>query len=282
MKTTPAVTDEASQVNAAPVSYGHAGEAMRSLDVEVRRRVQAGATRICDVGAGANPVVALADIERFELEYAILDVSPAELMKSAPGYLALALDITNRSAVERLVAERGPFDLVVSRWTAEHVPHGRSFHQQVRRLLRPGGTAVHLFPTLYSPVFVANRVVPHQLGTLVLPHIDRSGRERGGAHESFRPYYSWCRGPTRRQLERLVSVGFAVRGYIGFFGHPYYARVKPVRSVHEALSGWLVEHPLPSLTSYALMVLERVDGPVESSPSPRLGGTDTLEPASRT
>ena len=146
---------------------------------------------------------------------------------------------------------------MVSRWTAEHVKHGRRFHQQVHRLLRPRGTAVHLFSTLYSPVFVVNRLMPQVVRASVVPLVNRSGRERGGRYESFRPYYSWCRGPTRRQLDRLASVGFFVRRYIGFFGHSYYARTPPIHAAHGALSSWLIRHPVPALTSYGLVVLER-------------------------
>jgi SAM-dependent methyltransferase len=230
---------------------------MPSFDAELRAQMRSGSKRICDVGAGANPAVALADIRDLGIDYLVLDASSEELAKAPQAYETLLIDIDDRSAVERLVAERGPFDLVVSRWTAEHVPRGRPFHQQVYRLLRPGGTAVHLFPTLYSPVFLVNRVVPHSIRRLVVTHVDQSGRHQGGAHESFRPYYSWCRGPTRRQLDRLASVGFAVRRYVGFFGHPYYRRAKAICRLHEGLSRWLIRHPVPSLTSYALIVLER-------------------------
>ena len=65
----------------------------------------------------------------------------------------------------------------MSRWTAEHVKHGRRFHQQVHRLLRPRGTAVHLFSTLYSPVFVVNRLMPQVVRASVVPLVDRSGRD---------------------------------------------------------------------------------------------------------
>lgn len=242
------------------IRYRPADMAMPSFEAEVHALLRAGSVRICDVGGGANPVIALDDVERLGLDYAILDASTDELAKSLPGYRALVGDINDRDAVARLTAEFGRFDLVISRWTAEHVPQGRGFHQHIHRLLRPGGSAVHLFPTLYSPVFLANRVLPHSLCALVVPYLDRSGRERGGTHEVFPPYYSWCRGPTRRQLSRLASVGFAVRRYIGFFGHPYYARLKPINALHEKLSEWLLSHPLPSLTSYSLIVLERTDG----------------------
>jgi SAM-dependent methyltransferase len=230
---------------------------MPSLDAELHALIESGCKRVCDVGGGANPVAGVAEIRRFGLEYVVLDDSSEELQKATSQYDMVVIDVEDRTAVERLVAERGSFDVVVSRWTAEHVAHGRFFHQQVHRLLRPSGIAVHLFPTLYSPVFVVNRLLPHSIRALIVPHVDKSGRERGGSHQSFRPYYSWCRGPTRRQLDRLASVGFVVRRYIGFFGHPYYARLRAIRSAHEALSNWLVRHPVPALTSYALVVLER-------------------------
>ena len=252
------IPDMSTELGAAPdVSYRLGQTAMPSLAGELHALMRSGPKRICDVGGGANPVAAVADIQRAGADYAVLDISREELAKAPPEYATLVVNIEDRRAVERLVAQHGPFDLVVSRWTAEHVRRGKGFHQQIHRLLRPGGTAVHLFPTLYSPVFVANRVLPHSLSSFVVPHIDKSGRQRGGVHEAFRPYYSWCRGPTRRQLDRLARVGFAVRRYIGFFGHPYYARARPIRSAHEALSSWLVRHPVPSLTSYALVVLER-------------------------
>lgn len=230
---------------------------MPSLDAELHALIESGCKCVCDVGGGAHPVASVAEIRRFGLDYVVLDGSSEEVRKAASEYDTVVIDVEDRPAVERLVAERGSFDLVVSRWTAEHVAQGRFFHQQVHRLLRPGGTAVHLFPTLYSPVFVINRLLPHSVSALIVPHVDKSGRERGGSHQSFRPYYSWCRGPTRRQLDRLASVGFVVRRYIGFFGHPYYARLRPIRSAHELLSKWLVRHPVPALTSYAIVILER-------------------------
>ncbi len=230
---------------------------MSTLNQELHELMRAGATRVCDVGGGANPLASVEDIERLGIDYVVLDASREEVAKAPPGYDSVLTDIDDHAAVERLVAERGTFDIVVSRWTAEHVPRGRRFHAHIHQLLRPAGTALHLFPTLFSPVFALNRLLPPSITALVVPHFDQSGREPGGPRATFRPYYSWCRGPTRRQLERLTSAGFNVRRYVGFFGHPYYARVRPLNDLSTALSRWLVSHPVPALTSYALAVLER-------------------------
>ncbi|MBV9803786.1 MAG: class I SAM-dependent methyltransferase [Solirubrobacterales bacterium] len=226
------------------------------LDVQLRELMRDGSRRICDLGGGANPVAAISEIERFDATYVVVDSSPAELAKSSPQYQRLNLDIADHSAVGWLIAERGPFDTVVTRWTAEHVPDGRSFHEQVHRLLRPGGTALHLFPTLYSPIFLANRLLPPRASSWLLGQV-QDGREAEGDHAKFRPYYSWCRGPSRGQLRRLAELGFATRLYVGFFGHPYYQRLTPLNAAHEHVSRWLTRRPVPALTSYALMLLER-------------------------
>ena len=43
---------------------------------------------------------------------------------------------------------------------AEHVPDGYRFHSNLFELLKPGGVAFHFMPTLYSPPFVINRLLP--------------------------------------------------------------------------------------------------------------------------
>lgn len=238
------------------ISYAHTRSAQEHFQEELRGLMETGCKRFCDVGGGANPVVSLSAIEAYGLDYLVVDESPEELGKAPSGHQLLALDMSSSSAVSRLVEERGHFDVVVSKWTAEHVPDGRILHEQIFDMLRPGGTAVHLFPTLYSPVFVLNRLLPTVLSEALLSRVS-SDRETEGAHAKFRPYYSWCRGPSQRQIQRFQSIGFLVERYIGFFGHWYYVRAMPLHRVHERATEMLVRHPLPSMTSYALVTLSR-------------------------
>lgn len=213
------------------------------------------ATRFCDVGGGARPVIPLARIEEFELEYVVLDESHDELSKAPQGYHQFEASILDSDAVAKLVREQGAFDVVVSRWTAEHVSDGRKFHEQIYNMLRPGGVAIHFFPTLYSWPFLLNRVLPQPVSSALL------AKAQPDRESKFRPYYSWCRGPSRRQIQRLQSVGFSVERYIGFFGHGYFVRVKPLHLANRRLTDKLVDHPLPSMTSFALVVLSRPSGP---------------------
>ncbi len=238
------------------VSYRHSGTAQMRLITELGELMDAGARRFCDVGGGANPIVSERKITRLGLDYVLLDDSAEELAKAPSGYRTFRASILDGPRVRQLV-EEGPFDVVTSRWTAEHMPDGEAFHRQVFAMLTPGGAAVHLFPTLYSPPFVVNRVLPGAASAALLDTGSGGRRSDEGRHPKFASYYSWCRGPTARQMARLRSVGFTVERYVGFYGHGYYRRVRPLDAIHRRATARLLEHPVASLTSFALVVLRR-------------------------
>ena len=253
-----------------PVSYNRARAAEGDLWGEVRKVLEGGAVRVCDVGGGARPMLRLPQIERAGLHYVVTDVSDEQLQRAPDGYRREQMDILDAAAVERVAQTHGPFDAVLSRWTAEHVPDGERFHRHVFELLRPGGTAVHMFPTLYALPFLVNRMLPPALSSGVL------FRACPARHAKFRPYYSWCRGPSRAQLARLSSVGFSIERYTGYFGHAFYRRIKPLAAAERAFVGVMVDHPLPALTSFALVVLRRPPAQPPSGPGEvadaRVGG----------
>jgi SAM-dependent methyltransferase len=242
---------EQSRSDSGRIAYARNGEADKMFRARIRRLLDGDARRICDVGGGAKPIVPLAQIEERGLDYVVLDESGEQLEKAPAGYRRVQASILDRPAVAALVRDGGAFDAVISRWTAEHIPDGRGFHESVFELLRPGGTVVHLFPTLYSIPFLVNRALTPALSSAVL---FRACSER---EAKFRPYYSWCRGPSARQLERLSALGYTVESYTGFFGHSFYAPIKPLHLAHRWAVERLLAHPLPSMTSFALVVLQR-------------------------
>jgi hypothetical protein len=215
--------------------------------------VDGGAKRIFDIGGGAIPAIALRRIQSAGLEYVLVDESAQELERAPEGYEGVQADVLDREALARLVRERGPADGVISCWAAEHIRDGERFHRNVFEILRPGGTAVHLFSTLYALPFVVNRVLSSEHSAKLLARVQPERKAKFGV------YYSWCRGPSARQLAGLRAIGYTVRSYTGFFGHAFYASVKPLNWVHGRVAQTLVEHPVPALTSFALVVLERPD-----------------------
>ena len=208
-------------------------------------------TRVCELGGGANPVIPLELIAELGLDHEVADISAAELAKTPPGYRTVEVDATSPD-----FAARGPYDLIVSAFLAEHVEDPRAFHASVHAALRPGGLAFHVFPTLYEPAYVANLLLPERLADALLQRI-QPGREPDGAHAKFPARYRWCRGPTRRQLRRLEAAGFDVLDYVGYFGHGYYWRVGALDRAEQKLSRALVRRPVRSLTSYATVTLRK-------------------------
>jgi hypothetical protein len=235
----------------APVSYGRANDAEPHFWEQIHTLFRGGAKRVCDVGGGAKPIAKPPLLERYGLDYTVLDASQEELEKTPAGYRTFQASILDSPRVAELIDDTGPFDAVISRWTAEHIADGERFHGQVFAMLRPGGKAVHLFPTLYTPPFLINKLLTAEVSRKLL------FRAFPSRHVKFPAYYSWCRGPSAKQLARLRSTGFSIEQYIGFFGHGFYARVKPLFAAQQLLTSTLLEHPVPSMTSFALVVLER-------------------------
>lgn len=214
--------------------------------------------RICEVGGGANPLLPLDWVQQAGVEYTVLDVSAAELKKAPAGFQLVEADISCP------LAGLGPFDLVLSKMLAEHVPDARVLHENVFRMLAPGGLAFHFFPTLFAPPFLMNWLTPEFLSSWLLPRL-QANRAGDGHHGKFPAYYQWCRGPSRQQIRRFESLGYIVRDYRGFFGHSgsathgpgYYDRFPRINVAHQFLSECLVRRPIPALTSYAWLLLER-------------------------
>lgn len=236
------------------VSYASSEVAWAEFDQLVIELIRDEGARVtCEVGGGANPTLPMAFVERSKLEYVLIDVSEVELAKAPAGYTKVRRDIQEPDPMAE-----GRYDLVFSKMLAEHVRDGEMFHRNVLQLLRPGGVAIHFFPTLYAPPFVVNRLLPEGLGERVL-HLVQSGRERSGRRGKFPAFYSWCRGPTAAQISRLEGLGYEVVRYTGFFGHSGYYKKSPLlERLHLGLASWLVEHPLPYLTSFAWVVLRKL------------------------
>jgi 2-polyprenyl-3-methyl-5-hydroxy-6-metoxy-1,4-benzoquinol methylase len=209
-----------------------------------------GVVRMCDIGAGAKPTLDVDEIAEFGLDCTLLDISADELAKAPDGYQTLVADVTAPNL------EVGQFDLVVSKMLAEHVADAECFHRNVFRMLAPGGTAVHFFPTLYYPWFVVNLLVPEALAQRAL-RLLHPNRTQAGRYAKFPAYYRWCKGPTQQQLQRFTSIGFNIDEYWGGFGTNYLSRVPPLEKAEMSLAQALVRRPVPQLTSFGMVVLSK-------------------------
>ncbi|GAA3824205.1 class I SAM-dependent methyltransferase [Nocardioides panacisoli] len=210
-----------------------------------------GATTVAELGGGANPLVADEARWGFAPERVVLDISADELGK-APGNVRTRVADLCRP----LPDGHGAYDLVFSKMLCEHIGDPRTFHRNCFDLLRPGGHAVHFFPTLMTVPFVINRLIPEELARSVLGKV-QPHRISDPRQEKFPAYYRWCTGPTSRATRRFESVGFEVECWHATFGHTYYRPVAPLHRAELAKTRLLHQHPSPYLTSFAVVVLRK-------------------------
>lgn len=232
-------------------AYGRTEETWQDFKASVMGLIEGRSlTMVCEAGAGANPLLSVDFVEENDVEYTVLDISRDELAKGPPEFDRIVADI----ASPRLATGK-KFELVFSKMLAEHTPNARQFHSNVLDMLVEGGLAVHLFPTLYALPFLVNRLLPEAMTQRILKVLAPRDEYR---KQKFPAHYHWCRGPTRRQLTRLTSLGYEIVEYKGLFGHgAYYRGLDPLARLHDRWADYLTRHPIPQLTSYAQLVLRK-------------------------
>ena len=220
-------------------------------DLIHRRIAEAGVRDVCEVGAGANPLLSAEAVRRHGLRYTLVDVDGGELAKAQHPFEQRVVDLSRGRPDER---ER--YDLVFSRMTLEHVRHPARFHANVYRLLRPGGRAVHFFATLYALPSVVNAALPEALSSRLLFYFQRRDPETEG---KFPAHYRWTLGPVARNVARFGGLGYEVVGYDGYLGHGYLSRLPRLGALEEAYNRALLRLGNAYLCSSAIVELRRPD-----------------------
>lgn len=235
------------------IRYDHWRTGTRGVPDLLRGLIDSGAiTDVCDVGGGANPALPVAEIEQRGLSWTMLDISQVELDKAPSEVKKVHADIADPVVADDLA---GAFDLVFSNTLAEHVQDAEGFHRNVFTMLRPGGVAAHFMPTMYDPMFIANRLLPAGLSHRLVAKAQPS-RKLDTTEGKFPAYYHWCRGPSERHLSRFRDIGYTVDEAVGYFGTGYLMRT-PLHKPYEAATRALIKHPVSGLTSYAWLVLRK-------------------------
>ena len=211
--------------------------------------VSNGYRSVGEIGGGRHPLFDPNEVEALGLDYTIIDVTQDELDRAPAGYRKLCADIGTVS----LEGLRERFDFVFSVYLAEHVKDGERMHRNIYAMLRPGGRAFHYFPTLFSPVFLLNRLMPDRLTQLAKTALDPSLR----GHPKFPAYYSKCLGPTPRMQRFFAGLGYVVEAYEPFYGTDYFSKIPVLRQLDAWLTRWAARRRNPYLTSYAFLVLRK-------------------------
>jgi SAM-dependent methyltransferase len=197
---------------------------------------------ILELGGGRRPSFPLADMPSNLKSYTVNDISEAELSLVPDGYDKACFDVAGDAS-----GFEGRYDVVFSRFLAEHVKDGGAMHRNVHKVLKPGGVAFHLIPTLYALPFVINRMLPERIGQKVLD-VFSSRRE---ISPKFPAYYSQCYGDTPAMRRLFNGIGYERVEIRNFYGHFYYEQIPGLRDLEKWFSGLAARHQWSAVSSYA-------------------------------
>jgi 2-polyprenyl-3-methyl-5-hydroxy-6-metoxy-1,4-benzoquinol methylase len=226
------------------LSYVHAFNRYKD---ECRRLVdEHGLHDLCEIGGGRSPLFDPEEIREMGITYTVLDISPEEIALAPAVCEPVCADICTPPQPGNVQR----FDFMFSRFVAEHVTSGDAMHRNVRSMLRPGGIAFHLYPTLYSPAFVANRLLPKRLTAAIMARLF-------GYTWKFPARYSRCTGPTRRMRLFLETLGYEILEFRPFYGTWYFDRLPILRTMDDRFTSWAANRQSAYFTSYAYLIMRR-------------------------
>lgn len=203
---------------------------------------------VLEIGAGANPTINPEFITKSNLNYTMSDIDNQELKKADSIYNKLVLDFSSEINITR------NFDLVFSRMVGEHISNGELFHKNIYRILNKGGISFHCFSTLYAIPFIFNRFLPDRISDILLAKIAPRDKFQ---HGKFKAHYNWCRGPSKKMIDRFENIGYEIVEYVGYFGHNYYKKISFLNRAEILKAELLKKFPLPYLTAYAHIILKK-------------------------
>lgn len=173
--------------------------------------------KILELGGGRTPSFTMAQMPGNISSYTVNDINANELELVSSEYDKACFDVTGD-----ITSFAEQFDVVFSRQLIEHVKDGRKMHDNIISLLKPGGVAFHIAPTLYALPFVVNKLLPERISRQILYFFFPNRRSD---HPKFEAYYSWCISNRRKLTYMLMKHGYDKVEISTFYGHDYYRRI---------------------------------------------------------
>lgn len=203
---------------------------------------------LLELGAGRRPSFTQAEMPGHIGSYTVNDISADELALLPDGYDQACFDVSGDAS-----NFSDTYDVVFSRFLAEHVPDGEAMHRNVFNVLRQGGTAFHLLPTLYAVPFVINKYMPESLSSWVL----KTFAPRRSINPKFPAPYSACYSSPERMGKLLGSIGYSSWSFQNFYGHFYYEKIPVLRAVHERFSALVADRDWHVFGTYATIIARK-------------------------
>lgn len=205
--------------------------------------------RILDVGGGKT---AAFEPNRDAGDFLIaMDVSAQELSRNQAVDAQVVGD-----ASRGLPFADGSVDLVVSRAVIEHLDDPGRFVLESARVLRAGGSCVHVFPTRWAPFAIINRAIPNAVARALLRMLQKDSPYFPKDNCGFHAYYRDC--TYSRMRAHLERAGFeVVETRLGWFQSYYFDFFLPLYLLSVAYELAIRALGLRDLCPYVLLVAER-------------------------
>ena len=201
---------------------------------------------ILELGGGRRPSFSLNELPASIGSYTVNDVSEAELALAPADYGKACFDVAGDAS-----AFAGRYDVVFSRFLAEHVSDGYAMHRNVWQVLKDGGVAFHLIPTLFASPYVVNRMLPEAAGRKILGTLFPYRKDKS---PKFPAYYSYCQGDTSKMRAMFERIGYSKVEIRNFYGHYYYDKVPGLRELENAFSALAARNGWSWYSSYAYIL----------------------------
>jgi SAM-dependent methyltransferase len=234
----PPVELEDVQAGRLPPRYGYQ---MQNVLLERLEPLLLPGIAILDVGAGRSPTIA-PERRPAGCTYVGLDISAEELNESEPQAYdeKIVQDVSKPLSVER------PFDIAMSWQVLEHVrPLDRAF-ENLRLVLRPGGTLLAPLSGYYAAFSLLARVMPHTLRVWAMTRFLAHPEEL-----KFPTHYDHCNS---RALRQMLSSWSRVEIVPFYRGADYFRAFRPVQRAYLAYEAVIERHALESLATHYLVV----------------------------
>lgn len=197
---------------------------------------------ILELGAGRWPSFRPCELADNVGSYTVNDISEKELELLPEGYDKACFNVSGDAA-----NFADTYDVVFSRFLAEHVPDGEAMHRNVFRVLRDGGTAFHLIPTLYALPFLVNKYLPETISKSLL----RLSSPRRSISPKFPAPYSYCYANPVKMVKMLENIGYRNIEFRNFYGHFYYEKFPIINRAHMAFSQFVANRDWHLFGTYA-------------------------------
>jgi SAM-dependent methyltransferase len=210
------------------------------------------AQHVLEIGGGRSPFLTLDEAAEHDFEYTVNDIEEAELARAPAGFRTLCFDVARALPPE---IPAGTFDVIFSRMVFEHVRDGRTAWRNLCHLLAPGGVGFAYVPTLYSPPFLVNALLPNFASAPILRLINADRNH--DKEPKFPAYYDMCRASQSSLEPKLREAGFSEVHVVPFFGTPYFPVVPGLNRIARAFDRLVDRKGWTTFASYAYLVVRK-------------------------